>query len=68
MSGQFQTEPITNSCAFKQRKAGISMPQCPPEVEIEINGGVDYYFWANYSREAYKATYDLILSGDGDFN
>ena len=37
MSGQFQTEPITNSCAFKQRKAGISIPQCPPAVEIEIN-------------------------------
>ena len=55
------TSPI---CATKQRKAGILIPQCPPKNTIEINGPQDYYLWANYSRETYKATYDLLFPGE----
>ncbi len=61
MSASFNTGKITNTCAFKQRKAGIVMPQCPPSNEIEINGPRDYFFWANFSRESYKTTYDSLF-------
>ena len=48
-------------CSTKQRQAGILIPQCPPKNTIEINGGAEYYTWANFSRETYKATYDLLF-------
>lgn len=51
-------------CATVQRKAGILIPQCPPHNTIEIDGGAEYYTWANYSREIYKATYDLLFRDD----
>jgi len=51
-------------CAIKQRKAGILIPQCPPHNTIEIDGSADYYLWANFSRETYKATYDLLFPED----
>lgn len=62
--GQFNG-PVTNTCAFKKRKAGILIPQCPPHAELQINGEADYYLWANYSREPYKATYDLLFDNGG---
>ena len=50
-----------SKCAILQRKAGILIPQCPPKNELEINGGKDYFFWANASHEIYKSTYDLLF-------
>jgi hypothetical protein len=65
--GQFNG-PVTNTCAFKKRKAGILIPQCPPGTELQINGEADYYLWANFSREPYKATYDLLFFNGGRFS
>lgn len=43
---------------------GQLIPQCPPENELVITGEADYYFWANASREIYKATFDMVVDPD----
>jgi len=43
---------------------GQLIPTCPPHNELQINGETDYYFWANASREIYKATFDMVVDPD----
>ena len=46
------------------RSIGQLIPQCPPHNELVITGEADYYFWANASREIYKATFDMVVDPD----
>lgn len=49
------------NCARSQRRQGILVPECPPHDEIDMKGQKEYFMFANFGHETYKATYDLLF-------